>query len=77
MVTSNSDRACYGPKSVETAHEIETRHKYVGLVKSVKKASSKVFVFSSMHVSGEELAKLTGIAAMLRFPFPDLDYMVI
>lgn len=95
MVTSNSDRACYGPKSVETAHEmlaietllitddlfrsveIETRHKYVGLVKSVKKAGSKVFVFSSMHVSGEELAKVTGIAAMLRFPLPDLDDMVM
>lgn len=57
--------------------EIETRHKYVGLVKSVKKAGSKVFVFSSMHVSGEELAKLTGIAAMLRFPLPDLDEMVM
>ncbi|KAK9985568.1 hypothetical protein SO802_030519 [Lithocarpus litseifolius] len=91
MVTSNSDHARYGPKSVETTHEmlaietllitddhfrsaeIETRHEYVGLVKSVKKAGGKVFVFLSMHVSGEELAKLTGIAAMLRFPLPDLD----
>ncbi|KAL4605509.1 hypothetical protein ACB092_09G034900 [Castanea dentata] len=94
-VTSNSDRACYGPKSVETAHEmltiktllitddlfrsveIETRHKYVGLVKSVKKAGGKVFVFLSMHVSGEELTKLTDIAAMLRFPLPDLDERVM
>lgn len=93
VLKSNSDRACYGSKSVETAHEmlaietllitddlfrsaeIEMRHKYVGLVKSVKKAGGKVFVFSSMHVSGEELAKLTGIGAILRFPLPDLDEM--
>ena len=39
----------------------------------MKKAGGKVFVFSSIHVSGEELAKFTGIAAMLRFPLPDLD----
>ncbi|KAF3954630.1 hypothetical protein CMV_020048 [Castanea mollissima] len=58
---------------VTRAFEIETRHKYVGLVKSVKKAGSKVFVLLSMHVSGEELAKLTDIAAILRFPLPDLD----
>ena len=26
-----------------------------------------------MHVSGERLSQLTGIAAILRFPMPDLD----
>jgi hypothetical protein len=29
---------------------------------------SKVFVFSSMHVTGEQLDQYTGIAATLRFP---------
>jgi hypothetical protein len=27
----------------------------------------------SMHASGERLGQLTGIAAILRFPMPDLD----
>ncbi|KAL6133502.1 hypothetical protein ACLB2K_065737 [Fragaria x ananassa] len=56
--------------------EIGTRYKYIGFVESVKKAGGKAFVFSSKHVSGEELANLTGIAAILRFPLPDLDEMV-
>ncbi|KAA8516621.1 hypothetical protein F0562_016873 [Nyssa sinensis] len=93
MLSSNSDRACYGPKSVEAAHElmaietlmitddlfrsaeIETRKKYINFVQSVKNAGGKALVFSSMHVSGEQLAQLTGIAAILRFPLPDLDEM--
>lgn len=32
-----------------------------------------VYVFSSMHVSGEQLDKFTGVAATLRFPCPDVD----
>lgn len=58
-------------------NEIALRQKYMGLVKSVKKAGGKVFVFSSMHVSGEELSQLTGIAAILRFPLPDLDELML
>ncbi|THF96356.1 hypothetical protein TEA_012823 [Camellia sinensis var. sinensis] len=85
------DRACYGPKHVEVAHErmavqtllvtdelfrscdIATRQKYVNLVKSVKDSGGTALIFSSMHVSGEQLAQLTGIAAILRFPLPDLE----
>ncbi|KAK3226676.1 hypothetical protein Dsin_006538 [Dipteronia sinensis] len=95
MLSSNPDRACYGPKNVETAHdlkaidtllitddlvrsaEIKTRQKYVELVKSVKDVGGKAFVYSSKHVSGEQLATLTGIAAILRFPLPHLDDMVV
>lgn len=91
MLSNDSDRACYGPKHVEVAHErmaiqtllitdeqfrnsdIATRKKYIGLVNSVKEYGGSVHVFSSMHVSGEQLAQLTGIAAILRFPLPDLD----
>ncbi|GMH12201.1 hypothetical protein Nepgr_014042 [Nepenthes gracilis] len=93
MLSSNSDRACYGPKAVDVAHElmaIETllitddlfrsgdavlRQKYIGLVDSVKKSEGKVLVFSSTHISGEKLAQLTGIAAILRFPLPDIEEM--
>jgi hypothetical protein len=37
---------------------------------------SKVFVFSAMHVSGEQLALYTGVAAILRFPIPDIDLLL-
>uniref|UniRef100_A0A7C9CQL6 Protein pelota homolog n=1 Tax=Opuntia streptacantha TaxID=393608 RepID=A0A7C9CQL6_OPUST len=55
--------------------DIATRQKYVNLVKSVKDSGGTAHIFSSMHVSGEQLAQLTGIAAILRFPLPDLEDM--
>ncbi|XP_065852884.1 protein PELOTA 1 [Euphorbia lathyris] len=91
MLSNDPDRACYGPKHVEVAHErmavqtllitdelfrnadIPTRKKYVNLVNSVKGSGGVVHIFSSMHVSGEQLAQLTGIAAILRFPLPELE----
>lgn len=30
-------------------------------------------IFSSMHISGEQLSQLTGIAAILRFPVEGID----
>ncbi|KAK1271024.1 hypothetical protein QJS04_geneDACA007472 [Acorus gramineus] len=53
--------------------DVATRKKYVELVESVKDKGGNVHIFSSMHVSGEQLAQLTGIAAILRFPLPELD----
>ncbi|XP_059628682.1 protein PELOTA 1 [Cornus florida] len=91
MLSNDPDRACYGPKHVEVAHErmavqtllitdelfrsadIAARQKYVKLVNSVKASGGTTHIFSSMHVSGEQLAQLTGIAAILRFPLPDLE----
>ncbi|GAB2287160.1 CDP-diacylglycerol--glycerol-3-phosphate 3-phosphatidyltransferase [Dionaea muscipula] len=91
MLSNDPERACYGPKHVEVAHErmavqtllitdelfrnadVPTRKKYVNLVNSVKGSGGSVHIFSSMHVSGEQLAQLTGIAAILRFPLPDLE----
>ncbi|ONM12695.1 Protein PELOTA 1 [Zea mays] len=55
--------------------DIATRQRYVKLVEDVKKNSGTVHIFSSMHVSGEQLAQLTGIAAILRFPLPELEDM--
>ncbi|KAJ7535571.1 hypothetical protein O6H91_12G039000 [Diphasiastrum complanatum] len=55
--------------------DIATRRKYVSLVDSVKGLGGEVHIFSSMHVSGEQLGQLTGIAAILRFPLPDLEDM--
>ncbi|KAK4281578.1 hypothetical protein QN277_013051 [Acacia crassicarpa] len=53
--------------------EIKTRDKFMNLAKSVRKGGGKVLVYSAMHVSAQQLAQLTGVAAILRFPLPDLD----
>ncbi|KAJ1378334.1 Translation release factor pelota [Sesbania bispinosa] len=55
--------------------EIGTRQRYAGLVKAVKENGGKALVYSSMHVSAPQLAQLTGVAAILRFPLPDLEDM--
>lgn len=91
MLSNDPDRACYGPKHVEVAHErmavqtllitddlfrnadLAARRKYVNLVESVKDSGGSVHIFSSLHVSGEQLAQISGIAAILRFPLPDLE----
>lgn len=54
---------------------VQQRQKYVGLVEAAKEAGAKVLILSSLHVSGEQLAQLSGVAALLRFPLP-LDDLV-
>lgn len=53
--------------------DIQQRKRYVNLVDSVRDSGGEVKIFSSMHVSGEQLGQLTGVAALLRFPMPDLE----
>ncbi|CAM0953533.1 unnamed protein product [Alopecurus aequalis] len=53
--------------------DVVARRKYVDLAESVRKLGGTVHVMSSMHVSGNHLEQLTGIAAVLRFPLPELD----
>ncbi|KAM0826572.1 hypothetical protein ACQ4PT_068778 [Festuca glaucescens] len=53
--------------------DVAARCKYVDMAESVKKLGGTVRVFSSMNVSGHQLEQVTGIAAVLRFPLPDLD----
>ncbi|ORX46326.1 hypothetical protein DM01DRAFT_1410686 [Hesseltinella vesiculosa] len=53
--------------------DIQTRTKYVRLVEDVRAANGRVFIFSSLHVSGEQLNQLTGVAAILTFPIPDIE----
>ncbi|KAJ1729861.1 Translation factor pelota [Coemansia biformis] len=51
------------------AADIPTRKKYIRLVEDAKASSNaEVLIFSSMHVSGERLNQLTGVAAILNFP---------
>lgn len=49
------------------------RKEYVSLVEEVRDSGGDVKIFSTMHVSGEQLSQLTGIAAILRFPLPELE----
>ncbi len=49
------------------------RKKYANLVEEVQNGGGEAIIFSSMHASGEQLNQLTGIAAILRFPLPDLE----
>eukprot|EP01125_Pyxidicula_operculata_P005560 TRINITY_DN1957_c2_g1_i1.p1 TRINITY_DN1957_c2_g1~~TRINITY_DN1957_c2_g1_i1.p1 ORF type:complete len:163 (-),score=70.15 TRINITY_DN1957_c2_g1_i1:61-549(-) len=63
MVSDDLFRSC----------NLSTRQNYVKLVESVKDNGGDVRIFSSLHVSGTQLAKLSGIAALLRFPMPGLD----
>ncbi|CAI2171875.1 16083_t:CDS:10 [Funneliformis geosporum] len=55
------------------AADIPTRKKYIKLVESVRGTGGKVLIFSSLHVSGEQLNQLTGVAAILNFPLPDIE----
>ena len=43
------------------------------LKEEVEEAGGDVVIFSGMHSSGVQLNKLTGMAAILRFPLPDLE----
>mmetsp|Transcript_19780 Transcript_19780/g.54503 ORF Transcript_19780/g.54503 Transcript_19780/m.54503 type:complete len:410 (-) Transcript_19780:120-1349(-) len=52
---------------------VALRRQYVDLSESVREQGATVHVFSSQHISGEQLAQLGGIAALLRFPCPELD----
>jgi protein pelota len=52
---------------------VATRKKYVALVESVIEHGGKVYIFSSMHVSGQQLQQVSGVAAILRYPLPDLE----
>uniref|UniRef100_A0A3P8VEN3 Protein pelota homolog n=1 Tax=Cynoglossus semilaevis TaxID=244447 RepID=A0A3P8VEN3_CYNSE len=53
--------------------DIPTRNRYVRLVDSVRDNGGTVRIFSSLHVSGEQLTQLSGVAAILRFPIADLS----
>ncbi|XP_009859396.2 protein pelota homolog [Ciona intestinalis] len=53
--------------------DIALRTKLVRIVDQVKDSGGVVRVFSSMHVSGEQLGQLTGVAGILRFAVPGMS----
>jgi protein pelota len=52
---------------------VKTRKEYVDLVEDVRANGGNVYIFSSMHISGQQLQQVSGVAAILRYPLPDLD----
>ena len=52
--------------------DVKIRKQYVSLVESVRENGGDVYVFSTLHVSGIQLQQVSGVAAILRFPLPDI-----
>ena len=42
-------------------------------MEGVAAGGGEALVFSAAHVSGEQLNQLSGVAAVLRFPLPELE----
>lgn len=51
--------------------DVATRSRYVRLVDATRDNGGTVRIFSSLHVSGDQLNQLSGVAAILRFPIPE------
>ena len=52
------------------------RKSWIALMDQVEATGGNVVKFSSLHITGEQLNKMTGVAAILRFPCPELDDIV-
>jgi protein pelota len=59
--------------SLFRSKDVAERRRYVRLVESVRDQCGTVHIFSSLHVSGEQLQQLSGVAAILRFPVPEIE----
>merc|ERR1712098_694334 len=55
------------------AQNVAERKKYVEMVDRVRDVGGDVKIFSSLHVSGEQLDQLSGLCAILRFPMQELE----
>lgn len=64
---------CMVSDSLFRSNDVAQRRRYVELVEAVRDAGATTLIFSSMHPSGEQLAQFTGVAAILRFPIPEID----
>jgi len=54
--------------SIFRGRDFLARRQFVDLVESVKAKGGRFLCFSSLHVTGEKLHQLGGVAAVLRFP---------
>lgn len=59
--------------SLFRSDDIEERRQYIDITERAKALGAEVLIFSSLHDLGVQLNQLTGIAALLKYPVPDLD----
>ena len=59
--------------SLFRAFDVNLRRRMVKLVEKTKSSGATVHIFSSLHPSGIQLSNLTGLAAILRYPLPEID----
>ena len=52
---------------------MQEREKIIQIIKVVKEHGGEVYTLSSIHIAGERINQLSGIAALLRFPVYDLQ----
>lgn len=57
--------------------DVATRKRYVALVDDVKRDGGEVALFSTQHVSGAQLRDMSGVAALLRFPMPQINELAV
>ena len=53
--------------------DIPTRRHFISLVKQVKDLGGSVLIFSALHVSGEQLGQLTGVACICKWSCPEVE----
>ena len=56
--------------------DVRTRAAYVALAEEARGQGVSVRVVSGMHPAGQQLAMMSGVAALLRYPMPHLQDMV-
>jgi protein pelota len=59
--------------SLFRSQNVGERRKWVAIVEEVRKGGGEVLIFSSIHESGKQLDQLTGVAAILSFPLPEVE----
>ena len=55
------------------SHDINERRFYIAFAEEVRNFGGQVHVFSTQHTTGEQLSKISGVAAILRMPCPQLE----
>ena len=55
------------------ANNVTVRKQYVQLVEDCRESGGHVHVFSTMHTSGQQLQQVSGVAAILRYPLPEIE----
>lgn len=72
-VSSGAVETLFVADSVLHTSNFAMRHFYVGMMEVVKQYGGSALVLSSMMSSGTHLEQLGGVAAILRYPLPELE----